>query len=141
MGSAGCVFGKFGGDPVKSSTPTTTPEQVESVNFSITGQGADEPTPPAIAVAPSENQIRITGTLWGGNPCHETHVESLRYDGQADELRVLVAVKKVRSECPDSTGTDTYELVIRMNEAFPKTVTATHTDAEGKSETTNESPR
>lgn len=139
IGSAGCVAQTSGGDPTNTPTPTDMPEQVESVEFSILKEGAESPAAPTVEFVPSKNQIRITGTMWAGNPCHEAHLESLTYDAQEDELDVLVHVKKVRSGCPDSLGTDTYEVLITMRSRLPETVTATQKDIDGESETTTAS--
>lgn len=116
------------------------PEQVKSVNFTITEKGAMDPTSPKVSFDPSKNRVRIEGTMWAGNACHEATLESMSYDAKVDELSVLVAVKKVDSGCPDSTGTNTYEVKITLQSHLPETVTATQRDAEKKTETTTASP-
>lgn len=135
LGSAGCVDQTNGG-----GSNIDTPEQVESVESSILKEGAESPEAPAVEFVPSKNQIRITGTMWAGNPCHEARLESLTYDAQNEELDVLVGVKKVRSGCPDSLGMDTYEAVITMQSRLPETVAATQKDSYGESEPTTASP-
>lgn len=139
IGSAGCVAQTSGGNPTETPTSTDMPEQVKSVKFSILEEGAESPEAPTIEFVPSENQVRIIGTMWAGNPCHEAHLESLTYDDQNDKLDVLVTVKKVQSGCPDSLGTDTYEVLITMQSQLPETVTATQKDIDGESETTTAS--
>lgn len=139
IGSAGCVAQTSGGNPTETPTSTDMPEQVKSVKFSILEEGADSPEAPTVEFVPSKNQVRITGTMWAGNPCHEAHLESLTYDDQNDKLDVLVTVEKVRSGCPDSLGTDTYEVLITMRSRLPETVAATQKDIDGESETTTAS--
>ncbi|WP_338729471.1 hypothetical protein [Haladaptatus sp. DJG-WS-42] len=135
MGSAGCVA-----TLTESPSSIALPAQVESVDFTIVAEGADEPVFPTIVFVPTEQQIRITGTLWGGNSCYETRLRSIEYDTQADALTTRVGVTRVRSTCPDSTGTDTYELLITMQSQLPTVVTATHSDAEDNSATTTARP-
>jgi hypothetical protein len=139
IGNAGCVAQTSGGNPTETPTSTDMPEQVKSVEFSVLEEGAESPAAPTIEFVPSKNQVRITGTMWAGNPCHEAQLESLTYDDQNDKLDVLVTVKKVRSGCPDSLGTDTYEVLITMQSQLPETVTATQKDIDGESETTTAS--
>jgi hypothetical protein len=139
IGSAGCLAQTRGGNPTNTPTPTDMPEQVESVEFSIREEGAESPAAPTVEFVPSKNQVRVTGTMWAGNPCHEAHLESLTYDDQNGKLDVLVTVKKVRSGCPDSLGTDTYEVLITMQSQLPETVTATQKDIDGESQTTTAS--
>ncbi|WP_265111156.1 hypothetical protein [Halosolutus halophilus] len=147
-GTAGCLSRTSGGNRTTDSNPNAAntsnqidmPEQVESIDFSILEEGADPLAGPTIEFDSAKNQLRITGTMWAGNPCHEARVDSLHYEKQTNELEVLVAVEKVRSGCPDSLGTNTYEVVITMSSELPETVTAMQEDSEGASETTTASP-
>lgn len=117
------------------------PEPVDSIRFSITDQSGPL-YPPRIEFDPPTRRVRITGRLEAGNPCKETNLKAVEYDGQADELSVLVAVRKILFSwgCPDSLGIDTYEVVIAFDARLPETVTATHRDFQGETSTTTASP-
>lgn len=120
------------------------PEQVESLSFTITEEGGGPASSPSIAFEPAFRQVlvRITGTVWAGNPCKEAQLKTVDYESNTDELTVLVVVgeKPFTFGCPDSGGTDTYEVVIAFDSRFPETVTATHRDVQGETATITASP-
>lgn len=139
-GTAGCLSNSKNSDETDLTSQIEVPEQVESVDFSIPEKGSGRVTPPTLEYTPSKKRVRITGTMEAGNPCKETRLDSLHYDTSTDELSVLVAVKQIRSgPCPDSLGTDTYEVVITMESRLPETVIATHRNFQNKSRTTTSS--
>jgi hypothetical protein len=134
-GSTGCVS-VFDTESGGRTTPQTLPELVTSIDFSITAEGENQPESPTITYLPEETQVRITGTMLAGNPCHEASLESLSFDEQTSELGILIEVEKVRSNCPDSLGTDTYELLVSFRSTVPDSITATHRDSDGETATT-----
>jgi len=135
-GSTGCLS-LFDTESSGRTTPQTLPETVATVDFSITAEG-EQPESPTITYLPEETQVRITGTMLAGNPCHDASLESLSFDEQNSELTIQIGVEKVRSGCPDSLGTDTYELLISFRSTVPDSITATHRDSDGETATDTE---
>lgn len=135
-GLTGCPsLGTTTSDP--ETTTQTLPEPVESVGFSVTAKSENDPAAPTIAYLQVESQVRISGTLYSGTPCYETRLESLSYDEESDALTATVDLEQVRTSCPDSLGTSTYEIRVSFQSALPESVTARHRDYFDETETTS----
>ena len=134
-GSTGCVS-LLDNASSGRTTPRTLPEPVTTVDFSITAESENQPEPPTITYLSEENQVRVTGTMLAGNPCHEASLELPSFDEESSALTVQIGVEKVRSNCPDSLGRDTYELLVSFRSTVPDSITATHRDSDGETATT-----
>ena len=135
-GSTGCVS-LLDNASSGRTTPRTLPEPVTTVDFSITAESENQPEPPTITYLSEENQVRVTGTMLAGNPCHEASLESLSFDEESSALTVQIGVEKIRSNsCPDSLGSETYELLVSFRSTVPDSITATHRDSDGETATT-----
>jgi hypothetical protein len=81
---------------------------------------------PAIACSRKDNRVRITGTMWSGNPCKELGVKSIERDGEV--FRFEVSVYKVQGgSCPDSSELAGYEATFTFDSLFPSVIVATET--------------
>ena len=135
-GSTGCVS-LLDNASSGRTTPRTLPEPVTTVDFSITAESENQPEPPTITYLSEENQVRVTGTMLAGNPCHGASLESLSFDEESSALTVQIGVEKIRSNsCPDSLGSETYELLVSFRSTVPDSITATHRDSDGETATT-----
>ena len=109
------------------------PQEVESIEFS-TDSSSDirRDSAPEVEFIGDGNQIRITGTAEKGNPCHELVLDSLSYHTTEDILYSLVVPAKLGSDCPDSSGSDTYELQATFASQLPQIVRAEHRNMFGE---------
>lgn len=97
---------------------------------------ADDPTrepddPPTILLIEDSARVVVFGAMYSGNPCHETYLESARYDTAEDTLHVAVGVREKPVwdggfGCPDSMGIGYYETAIQFADGhgLPETVVA-----------------
>ncbi|SDL94899.1 hypothetical protein SAMN04487949_0277 [Halogranum gelatinilyticum] len=90
----------------------------------------DDPEDPPIVVR-REGRARVVvfGLLYKGNPCHESFLESLRYDPDEDTLHVTVGVREKPLwergfGCPDSLSVANYEVGVQFRERVPERVVA-----------------
>jgi hypothetical protein len=106
---------------------------VESIEFS-TDSSSDirRDSAPEVEFIEDDNQIQITGTAETGNPCHELVLDSLSYHTTEDILYSLVVPAKLGSDCPDSSGSDTYELRATFASQLPQIVRAEHRNMFGE---------
>jgi hypothetical protein len=123
----GCLSAGSGGSAGTPSDPIVA----QSFEVVARNQGGDVDAPPAISFEPSSNRVIVTGAMWKGNPCKAAALTDVTYDADADELSVVVGVRKDRSlwervsGCPDSLGSVQYEAVVEFRDGLPATVTAT----------------
>ena len=107
------------------------PQEVESIEFS-TDSSSDINSEPEVEFIEDDNQIQITGTAETGNPCHEFVLDSLSYHTTEDILYSLVVPAKLGSGCPDSSGSETYELQATFASQLPQIVRAEHRNMFGE---------
>ncbi len=107
------------------------PQEVGSIEYS-TDSASESNTTPEVEFIADDDQIRITGTAESGNPCHELVLDSLTHHTTENILYSLVVPAKLGSRCPDSLGSETYELELTFASELPQTVRAEHRNIFGE---------
>lgn len=113
-------------EPAVDTSGPITDWRFRRLDHDSTREPAD---PPTVLFVEDSARVVVFGAMYGGNPCHETYLESARYDAAADTLHVVVGFRKKPLwdrglGCPDSMEIGYYETAIQFAESGPETVVA-----------------
>ncbi len=126
--------GGDGGGSDGGSTPTATPNPVtmQDTTFEVTGRGgaSDQQGSADVEFDTADDRLVVTGTIVGSDGCKTAALGDVKYDTEADELRVNVVTKDEEGSedkmCTQALVDIDYELVVRFDGGIPKSASVSH---------------
>lgn len=128
----GCLTDYIGDQPEESEqTPpeqSPRPPEIADHTFEVTHVDCDNPES-AHDVTRSDGQVTVTGSLRGSTTCGTAALDSVEYDADSDELRLVVRsfVEETEGGCGDCIVEIEYEATVSFDYGEPGTVTVDYT--------------